>query len=164
MSNNIYLADGTAKVFKASGGDALWTPTSLANGAGRLSDQLDLGASPRPKIYRWVLRTKLASPTVGFLLRPYLVRASTAAITYQDGILGVADAAIASEVITQSAAQLLGPCPIQTNGTAFQVWSGEVKILCRYVSLMLWNASGVALSATAGDHEFLLEPKNDQVQ
>lgn len=164
MSNDILQKDGTAFTFKSTGGSALWTPTSLANGAGRISDQLDLGASPRAAKFRWVLRAKLASPTVGLMLRPYLIEASTAAITYQDGILGVSDAAIASEVITQYSGKLLGPCPIQTNGTAFQVWSGKCKILSRYVSLMLWNASGVAFSATATDHEFRLEPVNDQVQ
>lgn len=165
MSNDILQKDGTAFTFKSTGGSALWTPTSLANGAGRLSTQLDLGASPRAYKFQWRLVLKfVATPSVGFLVRPYLLEAGSAATTYQDGIIGLTDAAIATEAISMYAGKLLGPCGIQTAGTAFQVWSGRCKIQSRYVSLMLWNASGAALSATATDHEFRLEPVNDQVQ
>lgn len=165
MANNIYISEGSAFTFKSTGGSALWTPTSLANGAGRVSTQLDLGAAPRPKWYRWVLVVKFTSgPGTGTLLRPYLVEASTAATTYQDGIIGVTDAALNVETALQHGAKLLGPCPVQVASTAFQVWSGKCRIFPRYVSMALWNATGVALSGTATDHEFRLEPIFDQVQ
>lgn len=164
MTNAIKLNEGTAFTFKSTGGSALWTPTSVGTGAGRISTQLDLGAAPRAKWYRWVLLLKLQSGTVGRSVRPYLVEASSAATTYQDGILGVTDAAISSETIVQYAGKLLGPCQVQTNGTAAQVWSGKVRIFPRYVSFLLWNDSGVSLSATATDCEFRLEPVFDEVQ
>lgn len=165
MSNAIYINEGTPFTFKSTGGSALWTPTSLANAAGRVSAQCDLGAAPRPKWYRWVLVVKFTSgPGTGTLLRPYLVEASTAATTYQDGIIGIADAALTVETALQHGAKLLGPCPVQVGSTAFQVWSGVRRIFPRYVSIALWNATGVALSGTASDHEFRLEPVYDQVQ
>lgn len=164
MANAIKLNEGTVKVFTSTGGDATFTFTSVANGAGRLSAQLDLGAAPRAKWYRWVLTVKMASGGAGTLLRPYLVEASSAATTYQDALAGLSDAAVASEVIYQYGGKLLGPCLLQTTGTAAQVWSGKCRIFSRYVSLMLWNATGVAASATGTDHVFRLEPVYDEVQ
>lgn len=164
MANAIKLNEGTVKVFAASGGDATWTPTSVANGAGRLSAQLDLGAAPRAKRYRWVLVAKMvATPTAGASLRPYLVLASTAATTYQDGLAGVSDAAVATETVYIYQARLLQSC-LTLAATTSQVWSGYTLIVPRYVSFMLWNASGAALSGTAADCLFRLEPVYDEVQ
>lgn len=164
MANAIKLNEGTAFTFKSTGGSALWTPTSLASAAGRLSTQLDLGAAPRAKWYRWVLLLKLASPSTGQPLRPYLCEASSAATTYQDAVVGLTDAALTSEVAVQNGGKLLGPVSTQYSTTGFQCWSGKVRILSRYVTLVLWNQSGAALSATATDHEFRLEPVYDEVQ
>lgn len=172
MSNNILIVDGTAKSFKASGGDALWTPTSVANGAGRLSTQLDLG-TPRSKWYRWVYTQKFAAtPTAGTIIRPYLMFASSAATTYMDagGYLasltgsGLVDVALTTEIPIQYAGKLLGQCAIQAASTNANVWSGLVRIPVRYVSLAMWNASGTAFSSTAADGEFQLQPINDQIQ
>ena len=167
MANAIKLNEGTAKVFKASGGDAVFTFTSVASGAGRQSDLLDLGAAPRAKWYRWVLKTKFAaSPTLGLPIRPYLLEASSNAATYLDGggVFGTSDAAVSSEAPVQYAGKSLGPCQVQVASTAAQVFSGKVRIFARYVAVVVWNASGAAASSTAGDHEFRLEPVYDEVQ
>lgn len=160
MSNNILLVDGTAKSFKESGGDVLWTPKNVANGAGRISTQLDLGAT-RYEWYRWVLATKFQTATVGNAIRLYLVYSDG---TYQDGSgLGTSDAGVAAETLLQYAAKQIGPTMVH-HATNANIWSGHVRPLARYVSVTIWNASGVALTNTAGDHEFRLQPVNMQVQ
>ena len=45
MANQVLNISGTAKVFKAAGGDAAITLASLADGAARQSAKLDFGAT-----------------------------------------------------------------------------------------------------------------------
>ncbi len=162
MSNNILLVDGTPITFKESGGTVLWTPKNVANGAGRISTQADLGAT-RYRKWRWSFLSKFQTATVGNIIRLYLVRASTGAITYQDGNPGITDAALSTEALLANSGKLIGPLVVH-HTTAANCWSGEIEILARFVSIAIWNAAGVALTNTAGDHEFRLEPVNDQVQ
>lgn len=164
MSNNIYIVDQTVITFKESGGTYLWTPKNVANNAGRVAAQADLGAT-RPQWYRWHFLTKFQTATIGNIVRLYLMRASTAATTYQDGggAVGVSDAAVASEATVSSTGLLLGPLVVHSAAGA-NSWSGTVRLTARYVSPLIFNVSGVALTNTAGDHEFRLEPINDQVQ
>lgn len=163
MTNNILIVDGSAVTFKESGGTYTWTPKNIANGAGRLSAQADLGATTRYQWYRWVLVTKFQTATLNNIIRAYLSEASSAATTYQDGGVGISDAALSVETLVATPAKLLGPLVIHS-AAGTNVWSGKVRIISRYVSVSVWNASGVALTNTAGDHEFRLEPINDQVQ
>ena len=56
MAINQVTNKGTPKTFKSSGGNALITisaGTNLANGAGRVSAQCNLGAFPRGTLFEW---------------------------------------------------------------------------------------------------------------
>lgn len=166
MPNAIYMREGTTKVFASSGGDATFTPTSLANGAGRVSAQVDLGAAPRAQWYRYTMKAKCATtPVVGNSIRAYLFDGDNASTTRQAGTVGTADAAVAAEALFLNASQQVTPLMVDAASTAksFQA-AGLVRITGRYVSVGWWNATGQALSATAGDMEFTLTPVYDEVQ
>lgn len=162
MPNKIYHATEATKVFAASGGDAVFTPTSLANGAGRISAQLDLGAPPKAGEYRWLARARCAvAPTIGTTLRVYLVTSDGA---YADGAFAATDAAIASEDALRNAT-LLGVVVCDAASTTKDfVRSGLLYLRARYVQVAWWNATGQALSATAADMAFSLTPVPSEVQ
>ncbi len=151
------IAYGTPRVFKASGGDVVFTPTGVADSAGRISAQLDLGASGRASLYKWIVRTKSAATmTAGKVIE---VRLVTSDGTRVDGNFGASDAAVSdggSRVNAAMVGQAIGDRA--TSGGDVVVASGMVTIVDRYVQVLWWNALGVALSGTATDHEFVLIP------
>lgn len=146
---------GTIKSFQNSGGDVTWSINSVGNGAGRISAQLDLGASPRPLKHQWTLLLDFATATVGNLVRLYFVTAEGAATTYQEGVIGTADAALTTEDLLKYGVLRVFSLPVM-HTTASNCWRGEIDLPGRYVSVALWNASGVALSASG--NECRLEP------
>lgn len=151
------IAYGAARVFKASGGDVVFTPTSLADSSGRLSAQLDLGASGRSSCYKWIAKTKTAATmTSGKIVE---VRLVTSDGTRVDGNFGTSDQAV-SDGNARANATMIGQIVAdrQTAGGDVLVASGIVTIVDRYVQVLWWNALGVALTGTAADHEFVLTP------
>lgn len=165
-ANLIYIAEGTAKVFKASGGDVVWTPQNVASGSGRISAVLDLGASPRPRFYKWEACTKwAATATAGDQARFYIVRASASATAANtDGGQTFGDATITSETVNANNSLYLGA--VISNGVSQAESShGVVEIVERYLAVFEFNAAASkALTNTAGDHVFTLTPIPDQIQ
>lgn len=160
MPNEILVKYGTAKSWKNTGGDAVFTGTSVANGAGRIGGALDFGAT-RAGRYRVQVVTKfVATPTSGAPLEVYLVRSDDN--TTRDANLGSSDAAVSD---TDLRAQCLycGSLPAD-NVTTQQVASFEVETGARYLSPLLWNATGAALSATAADHIINITPIVTEIQ
>lgn len=166
MPNKVYVTQETRKVFKASGGDVLFTPTTLANAAGRLSDRADLGALPRSGWYRWYAETQLqATPTVGAVLRVYLSHwDNDTGPADQDGDVGAADAAFATENDLRNLKHIGNVIVDAATASVVFAASGLVYIPVRYVSLVWWNQTGAALTATAADHFFALTPVPDEIQ
>jgi len=79
MAGELYYQRGTTLVLKSSGGDAVWTPTSVADGAGRISARLDLGAFPRADAVEIVALLKATSAaTAGTYAEIYLLEADAA--------------------------------------------------------------------------------------
>lgn len=165
MANKIYAIPETTVSFKSAAGDVLFTPTSVANAAGRISAQWDRGAGAKPQIYKWRAKTKAAAAlAVGTVLEIYLSTGDFATGGNQDGNQSTADAAFAAADKRRNL-QFVGVVVADsvTNGEV-QIGSGTVGIRDRYVSVVWWNALGQALSATAGDHEFTLTPVPDEIQ
>lgn len=154
---------GTAFSLKNSGGDAVWTPKNTANAHGRLTAQLDLGADPRPLKYRWILVTKFQTAGVAAVTRLYLVEAHSAATTYQDGAIGLSDTDLSTENLLLYSAKQLGPTQVHS-AAGTNVFSGVFETAARYISLALWNASGVSLTNTDADHEILIVPYYEEGQ
>lgn len=160
MPNEVLVKNGTTKVWKNTGGDAVFTGTSVANGAGRIGGALDMGAT-RAGRYRVQVITKFATgPTSGNPLEVYLVRSDDN--TTRDANLGSSDAAVSDADLR---AQCLF-CGILAadNVTTQQVASFEVETGARYLSPLLWNASGQALSSTAADHIINITPIVTEIQ
>lgn len=167
MTNTVYAKEGTSVVFKASGGDVLWTPTSVGAGAGRLSAVWDRGASPRPVRYRWRAQTRwVATVAAGDAFRLYLATSNasaTAAAT--DGGQTFGDAGVSVESRFIDNCQFLGAIVASTAADQNECTSGIVEIYDRYVGIMGWNGSATkALSGTAGDHLITFTPMSDDIQ
>lgn len=162
MANKIYAAPESVVSFKASGGTVTFTPTSLASGSLRVSAQYDRGSGSKPGRYVWRLTTKLASVAAGAFVSVYL---STSDGTTQDGNLGTSDATSSSADKIRNL-QWIGNVVCDKGSDSAEPWngSGVVEIFDRYVSVVVYNISGVALSSTAGDHILTLTPMPDEIQ
>ena len=161
MAKEIYIVEGTPlKINGEADAAYAWSMEAVANGAGRVSARIDLGTAPRPYLYRWHCKVPFqATPTAGNELR---LRKSESDGTYEDGDLGVVDAALAAEP-TGNCRQF-GSVKVQAAGTQDNIASGIVEIYSRYVSIVGWNASGAAVDATDSNFFFSLTPIYDQQQ
>jgi hypothetical protein len=158
----ILTKPGTAVSFKSAGGDVTFTPTSVANGAGRISAQWDRGAGSKPALYLWRAKTKAAAAlTAGNLLELYLAFGDG---TNVDANMGTADAAWSTGDKRRNLKRIGAVEADSTTNGEPQHASGLVVITSRYVSVAWWNALGQALSGTAGDHEFTLTPHTPEIQ
>jgi len=162
MPNKIYTAPETAITFKASGGTVTFTPQNVANGAGRVSTQWDRGSGSKPALYRWRIVTKFGSAlAVGARLDAYFAFGDG---TYVDGNFGTTDAAVSAIDKLRNLSFVGGIAADSTSSGEVQYASGLCVIQERYVSVVWWNAAGVTLTNTAGDHAFILTPVPDEVQ
>jgi hypothetical protein len=165
-TNKIYVTPGTTITFRASGGDVLWTPTSVATAAGRISDVWDRGSGSKPARYLWRIMTKwAATPTSGDNMRLYLVTSSNSTGADQgDGGVTFGDAAVSNENPYVYDCRFIG-C-VMTQAASYSVSaSGICEIFSRYVAIMGWNSSNaVALSSTADDHIFTFTEIPDDIQ
>jgi hypothetical protein len=164
MANAVYLKRGTTKTFKDSGGDVAFTLTNLANGAGRISAQLDLGAAPQPYLYELRVSTQYAAALA--LGATMDVHISTSDGTTADAVkAGTSDAAVAAStslVNTKMVGQLVAD---GTTDNDKQQASWIIPIYARYVQIALFNNMGQALEAAATYASYAsLTPLYDEIQ
>lgn len=173
MPNKVYVARETRITFEPSGGDEPFTLTSLASGAGRVSDQLERGAGSIAQEYQGVLRTAFGTvPVVNEVLRIYLVegwnfRNDGTPEVDQGGALGAADAAVSDEDDLIAAGHLIGYLVVPPSPAADTEYvSRPFRFLtaARYLQFAVWNATADALSATAADHELAVWPSPPEIQ
>lgn len=166
MPSKQYFAPETAVSFKNTGGDVALTMTSLANGAGRVSAQWDRGSGSKPGLYRWHYKTKAAAAlAVGARLELYFAQANGTGTTDIPGKLGTSDAAVSSiDKLRNLGSPFGGINADSTSNGEEQVASGICFLYSRYVSVVVWNALGQALSSTASDHELILTPIPPELQ
>jgi hypothetical protein len=174
LSSNLYFQAGSTKKWKSTGGDALFTFTSVASAAGRIGARLDLGdllaanSVARAGWYRWYVLTKLTSttPVIGNTLDLYFGRWNDDATPGSgDGsaFIGSSDAAFSTAAGLNNM-KLAGSVVVDAVTTPVLSTSGLVFLPYRYVSPILWNGSGAAASSTATDHEIWLTPVYPQAQ
>lgn len=161
MANEVYQLIGTAVSF-SSAGDVAFSAASVAFGAGRKSAQWDTGVTPQPAEYSWRAKTKLqATPVVGETIDFYM---ATSDGTIIDGTTTAADAAFTDEDALKNMLYL-GSLVVDTTGTDSIQASGTFRMHERYGVLVMWNATAAeTLSATAGDHDFIVKPLAPQGQ
>jgi len=162
MANLIYQLPQTAKVWKSSGGDAVWTPTSLGSGAGRQGAHLDFGSTARSRLYAWICSiVPGATRVVGQIgLRIYWKAGDG---TYYENDDGTGDAAVSS-INKLRNLRVLGAITIDEDAAVPMTASGLIELPHRYGAPVGWNGSSNALSSTATDFFFALYPVPDEIQ
>lgn len=162
MANEHYLAEGTSLAINGEvGADYAWSVEGLSNDAGRVCDQIDLGAAPRPYLYRWRCSAQWqATPTQYGALRIYKSESDG---THQDGDVGATDAAL-GDVDQLKNCKQFGKVVVEEADTSAMKAGGVVEIHERYVSLIALNKGGAAINATDSNFVFTLTPISGQVQ
>jgi hypothetical protein len=162
MPSKQYAVRETVVTFKSTGGTVTFTPTSLANNAGRVSAQWDRGTGSSADRYIFRAKTKLAvAPAVGAILTIYL---ATSDGTDNDGELGTTDAALPAADRRRNLTPIGVIVADEASNTRFFITSGIIEILERFVQVVWYNEMGQALSATAADHLFELTPCPPEMQ
>lgn len=167
MVNLIKQNVGTTLTWKDSGGDYGITLSSLANSAGRVGAQGDLGAWPRAMRWRWYCETKwAANPTAGASLDWYLAPwDNDTGPANPWAQVGSTDSALAA--LTQRFNLWpIGSVVAETAGTGTFSKGGLIEnIPYRYISPVAVNVGGAALAAVGTFPTiFRLTPVLDEIQ
>ncbi len=156
MANEAYIRRGTPKVANT---DFTWTVAGLANLAGRVSAQIDLGVTPRPALYHWVCECQFqATPTQYRTLDLFFSTAPDDDPTRVDADLGQIDAALADVDMRQNLKQF--GAVVSENAAAAEkcIASGRIMLTERYVSFVAYNDGGASINATGTNFVFKLTP------
>lgn len=166
MANEAYIKTGTALLISgAAGADYAWSVEGIANGAGRVSAQIDLGVSPRPGLYKWSCECQFqATPTQGLGLELYRASAPDGDSTQIDGDIGASDAAL-GDIDMRRNLKAFG-FVVSENAAASEacITSGVFEHADRYLSLVAYNSSGASINATDTNFVFTLQPYSWQGQ
>lgn len=160
MANETYLKKGTSKLVNGeAGADVALSMEGVANGAGRVSAQIDWGAAPRPDWYEWSCEVQFqATPTQGLGLELYVAGAPDGDATQIDGDIGASDAAL-GDVDMRRNLRSIGYV-VSENAAASEkcVASGIFQFTQRYMSIVGYNASGASVNATDSNFRFDIVP------
>ncbi|MEE8551489.1 MAG: hypothetical protein V3T08_09590 [Gemmatimonadota bacterium] len=173
MPNKILGARGTRITFEASGGTVVLTLTSVASGAGRISATHDKTGGSQEKRFGGGLRTQIATtPVAADIIRIYLIEQWEASnggspAFKVPGDLPSTDSAIADEDRFKAGGILIGrlivpPSPAQDVEYVSLPFDFETR--AQKFQIGVWNASAVALTSTATEHEVWLEDVDDEIQ
>jgi hypothetical protein len=159
------LTAGTAKVWASSGGDYLYTATSVANDAARQGGKGDLGAS-WAREHNVAYETKMTSaPSNGKFIEIYWCESTSAtAGTDNPGNLSGADGSVSNPDEIKLQLTYLGALPLSNaTGTGVQRKNFSLFPRTRYGFPVSVNKGGVAHSDTAADHKFVVTPIRDEI-
>lgn len=145
-----------------AGGDVVLNVQNLANNAGAFSAQLNLGASPRPSVYKWRAHTKIPSaPTANTTIDIYAIWGDNSNNTNVDGGYNNAGGALANKQNLKPIGQIVVEA---ASANIVLDSSGLVTIPSQFVQIAWFNNSGQALANTNTDHLFILESMADDIQ
>lgn len=166
MANENYINNGTALLINGEvGANYAWSVEGLANAAGRVSAQIDLGAVPRPYLYAWSCECQWqATPNQYGTLDLWVAGAPDNDATQIDGDVGNADAAL-GDVDMRRNLRLIGQVTSE-NAAASEICvaRGVFEFFDRYLSLIAYNDAGATINATDTNFVFRLTPKYNQGQ
>jgi hypothetical protein len=160
MSNETYIKIFTNLLFNGeAGADVAFSVEGISNNTGRVSDQYDLGASPRPFMYDWSCEVQFqATPTQGSGLELYIATAPDHDATQIDGDVGSSDAAL-GDIDMRRNLQFIGFVTSENAAASEKcVASGQFETTNRYLSIVAFNASGATANATDSNFRFDLTP------
>lgn len=153
-SKNWVLTSTSLKINGEGDADVALSAEGVADGAGRISAQLNLGASPRAFEFDWSCEVLFqATPTQYGTLELYIATAPDDDSTQIDGDVGASDAAL-GDVDQLKNLTKIGSVGVEEADTTKMVGSGTFICTKRYVSFVIYNDSGAAINAT--DSNFIL--------
>lgn len=166
MANEVYIAKGTALLINGeAGADYDFTVEGLSSGAGRVSEQIDLGAAPRPEEFEWSCELQwAATPNQYGTLDLYIAGAPDHDSTQIDGDIGATDAGL-SDIDMLRNLRYIGSV-VSENSAANEkcVTSGRFRHTMRYLSIVAVNNGGSTTHATDSNFRFDLRPIYPQGQ
>lgn len=160
MPNFILQEQQTAVTWKNTGGTQTLTLTSLGAAAGRKGTSNDFGAQTPARVIVELLTKFAVAPVAGATVEVYWC--SSRDNTNFDAGQASADAAFTDTDLNKQL-HWIGSL-IADNTTAAQQQSWMFFLPGRYGFPVVYNATGQALSATAGDHVLTITPFTDEVQ
>ena len=160
MPFEAYIAVGTSILFNGeAGANVAFSVEGVANGAGRVSAQRDLGASPRPAMYAWSCKVQWqATPVQGGVLELYVAGAPDADATMIDGDVGNADAALADVDMRRNLHYIGAVTSENAAASEVCVASGSFEHFDRYISIVAFNGANATINATDANFVFRLAP------
>lgn len=160
MANKVYQGFNAEKVFMNTGGDVTMTMKNIANGAGRISNQLDRSTGSLPMWFKWEAVMKAAaSVTIGLPWRIYAYSSQTAAGSMDT----TTDTALTVETQLLNF-RLLGSVYASANSVGPFYATGIIWLPGRYVNLGWWNASGQTSENVDSSSKIILTPLFDEIQ
>ena len=163
-SKAFITAESTVKLNGEAGADHAWSMETIADGAGRVSIQVDWGAAPRANIYDWSAEALMqATPTQGTTIDFYIATAPEDDATQVDGDLGVADAAL-GDIDQLRNLQYIGALVIEEADTTKMVGAGSFSTNVRFFSIVGMNNTGATINATDSNFVFKLSGRALQGQ
>lgn len=160
MANESYINKGTALLVSGvAGADYAWSVEGVANAAGRVSAQIDLGAAPRPDEFEWSCEVQFqATPTQGLGLELYRAGAPDGDATQIDGDIGSTDSALGDIDMRRNLKQFGYVVSENAAASEICVASGVFRHTNRYLSFVAYNGSGASVNATDTNFVFILRP------
>jgi len=165
MTQQIQIQAGTALKFNGeAGADVAFSMEGVADGAGRVSAQYDLGADPRDFQFKWTGEVLFqATPTQYATLDFYIATAPDNDSTMITGDVGASDAAL-GDLNQLRNLTYIGSIICEQADTTKMVGSGVFTCLERYLTIVAVNNSGATTNATDSNFIFNLIPYNLQGQ
>lgn len=134
---------------------------SLANNAGRISAVIDNSVIRAPAGELYIKIRAGTAPTNNAPYKIYLIRRSDGSPDLADHNLGTEDAAVAAEPYN---AEVVGTIIVANVLNADYYATFRLYDLSSKFSIVVWNASGQALNATAGEHVIQYRPVTMEAQ
>lgn len=163
-TRKVYAIDETPVIWKASGGTKLFTPTSLASGAGRqgaIHRFFPAEESAGPYIFPW--RAWLKPGGTRVVDEVVQVWWKAMALAYPDNDDDTGDVVVSAQDKLNNCT-LIGSIKIDQDAAVEMARGGDLILRHLHGSPIFWNATANALSSTAADFGFMVTPQALQLQ
>lgn len=166
MSKENYVVEGSAILVNGEAGAAYALSfEGVTNANGRVSAQIDFGASPRPQRFGWICEWQTAgTPTQGKGVELYLAAAMSNDATRIEGNVGQSDAALANADVRRNLTPIGSVVAETATSNKKFIASGEFITRHRYGSIVAYNDSGATINSTDSNFKLYLIPLSDQQQ
>jgi len=166
MPSAAWVDNGTGLLINGeAGADIAFSVEGLANAAGRISAQIDLGVAPRAPIYAWSCEVQFqATPTQYGTLDLFIAEAPDGDNTQIAGNLGTSEAAVIDPDDLRNLKFIGSVVSEEAAASAVLVTAGEFVTYNRYISIVAWNTAGASVNATDSNFRFNLQPKFIEAQ